>query len=90
MRAACTSAGGLAFREVDVNKPEQSEQARCPTEVAKPMRFCPMLNNPIRDCYCLKTNSLNIPLIIHFCGGKYTECEIYLRMDLTPPAAPPR
>ena len=52
-------------------------------------KICPRVANPARECYCTHPTSLNIPLIVYFCGGKYLECEIFLS-GFTPPAAPPR
>ena len=40
---------------------------------------CPVLDNPVSDCYCLNLTSLNIPMAIQYCLGDFRECPVYKR-----------
>ncbi len=39
--------------------------------------ICPLVNNPLRECFCFETNSRNAEMALDFCGANYRECRIY-------------
>ncbi len=41
--------------------------------------LCPNVHKPFEDCYCASTSSLFAEATIHYCGGRYQDCEIYAR-----------
>ena len=41
--------------------------------------LCPNIRNPFDDCYCASTSSTHAEATIHYCGGSYKDCEIYLK-----------
>ena len=42
------------------------------------LKVCPLVSNPLQDCYCLDMNSRNIEKVVQFCSGDYERCAIYL------------
>ncbi len=48
-------------------------------EIRQPEKhsFCPFLQNPFENCYCLSTSSLYTEATVRLCGGNFEECEIY-------------
>ena len=40
-------------------------------------RKCPLLINPLPECYCLRSQSIWISKIVEFCGGRFEACEYY-------------
>ena len=40
-------------------------------------KLCPLVKNPLDNCYCLNLNSSNINPAIHYCGNHYRACEIF-------------
>ena len=42
--------------------------------------LCPLVRDPLSDCYCYDMNSQKISAAIYYCGGKYEQCEIYRRI----------
>lgn len=51
---------------------------------------CPLVDNPLAECYCVVLTSLKIPNIIAYCQGNYENCETYQQWQRTgePPQAP--
>lgn len=43
-------------------------------------RKCPILNNPMPDCYCQKMNNENMHLALRFCINNYNACNKYKRI----------
>ncbi len=41
--------------------------------------YCPLIASPLAECFIADINSQNIEQAIYYCGGNYTECEIYRR-----------
>ena len=40
-------------------------------------KLCPLVKNPLSDCYCFDLTSKNINPAIHYCGENYTACRIF-------------
>lgn len=51
-------------------------------------RQCPLLTNPLPECYCLKSQSIWISKIVEFCGGRFETCEYY-RLQKDDNSTPP-
>jgi hypothetical protein len=45
--------------------------------------LCPMVRDPVKDCYCYDMNSQKIPAAIYYCSDKFEECVIYQRVKAT-------
>ena len=47
---------------------------------------CPIIRNPLDECYCIKMNSLDIDRAVNYCSKNFKVCEIYKRVtgNLTP------
>jgi hypothetical protein len=45
--------------------------------------LCPMVRDPVKDCYCYDMNSQKIPAAIYYCGDRFEECIIYQRIIAT-------
>ena len=41
--------------------------------------LCPNIDKPFNNCYCISTSSLYAEATIHYCGGNYKDCEIYVK-----------
>ena len=39
--------------------------------------FCPYLQKPFEECYCVKMNSQDIEKAVYFCTTDFKMCEIY-------------
>ena len=39
--------------------------------------FCPFLEKPFDDCYCVKLSSQDIERAIYFCTKYFKACEVY-------------
>ncbi|MDA8164227.1 MAG: hypothetical protein M0017_04250 [Desulfobacteraceae bacterium] len=48
-------------------------------------RQCPWVKAPFEECFCRRMNSLSTEAIIYYCGGNFSECEIYRRHPAPPP-----
>ena len=46
-------------------------------------KLCPVLWEPLRECYCHDMTSQKIAAAIYYCGGKFEECIIYQRIKAT-------
>ncbi len=42
-------------------------------------KFCPLLHTPTKNCHCYNLNSWSVSATVYYCGGRYEECEIYMR-----------
>ena len=40
---------------------------------------CPLLNNPLEECYVADLHSQNIEKAMYYCWENYERCEIYKR-----------
>lgn len=40
-------------------------------------RYCPFIQNPHVDCYCVKLDSQNVENTLYYCGKNFLACEIY-------------
>ena len=40
---------------------------------------CPIIRDPLDDCYCIKMNSLDIDRAVNLCSKNFKLCEIYKR-----------
>ena len=49
----------------------------CHVMNVKKNRQCPLLANPLPECYCLRSQSIWITKIVEFCGGRFESCEYY-------------
>lgn len=38
---------------------------------------CPLIDNPQPGCYCTFTGSQYVAETVHYCGGRFRDCEIY-------------
>lgn len=38
---------------------------------------CPLINAPLKDCYCTGSNSQLIGQAVFYCGNNYTQCGTY-------------
>ena len=38
---------------------------------------CPLLENPLPQCYCLKLTSLDVSMAVQYCLNKYKDCRIF-------------
>ncbi len=47
------------------------------------MKVCPLFYTPYRNCYCVDMNSSTLRDALHYCGGEFDRCEIYIRHSLT-------
>jgi hypothetical protein len=57
------------------NQGWQHEEGLSGQDIAK--RICPFVLDPLEDCFCFEMNSVNVESMIHYCGEKFEECEIY-------------
>ena len=46
-------------------------------------RLCPLVRDPLRECYCYDMTSQKIPAAIYYCSGKFEDCVIYQRIKAT-------
>ncbi|WP_429885804.1 hypothetical protein [Geoalkalibacter halelectricus] len=51
---------------------------------------CPLIREPLPQCYCYDSSSANIEAMIRYCGGDYHQCRIYLRILPTSTSLPRR
>ena len=42
--------------------------------------FCPLVNNPEADCFCLDLTSAGIIQILSYCKNNYKKCRIYQKV----------
>lgn len=40
-------------------------------------KLCPLVKNPLNECYCFDLNSKNINSAIRYCSEYYESCEIF-------------
>ena len=40
-------------------------------------KICPLLREPLEECFCNSMSSQDIEKTIFFCSGSYKMCEIY-------------
>lgn len=40
-------------------------------------RICPLVQNPLGDCYCFNMGSQDIEKAIYYCNKNFKICEIY-------------
>jgi hypothetical protein len=40
-------------------------------------RRCPLVQNPLKDCFCFEMDSLKTEHAIYYCGGNFAKCEVY-------------
>jgi len=45
-------------------------------------KICPLVENPLSDCYCLKMGSQDIEKAVYFCNKNYKTCEIFKIISL--------
>jgi len=45
--------------------------------VQESKKICPLLREPLEECYCSSMSSQDIEKTIFFCSGNYKTCEIY-------------
>lgn len=38
---------------------------------------CPLVQDPLDECYCLNVSSLTAEETIYYCGENFEECAIY-------------
>ena len=41
---------------------------------------CPIIKDPLDECYCIKMNSLDIDKAVYYCSKNFKVCEIYRRI----------
>ncbi len=41
-------------------------------------KLCPLVKNPLVECYCFDLNSKTITPAIKYCGNNYASCDIYI------------
>lgn len=42
---------------------------------------CPLVRNPLVECYCFNLTSKTINSAIEYCGYNYQKCEIFKRLQ---------
>lgn len=42
---------------------------------------CPIIKDPLDECYCIKMNSLDIDRAVNLCSKNFKLCEIYKRIN---------
>lgn len=42
--------------------------------------YCPLLEQPDGDCYCMDMNSLVLPAAIKYCLGNFRACPVRIRL----------
>jgi hypothetical protein len=45
--------------------------------------LCPLVRDPLSDCYCYDMNSQKIQYAIYYCSDKYEQCVIFRRIKAT-------
>jgi hypothetical protein len=40
-------------------------------------RNCPLVKEPMAECFCLNMTSININRAIYYCSGDYKKCYLY-------------
>jgi len=40
-------------------------------------KLCPLVKDPLSECYCFDLNSKTINPAINYCGNNYESCAIY-------------
>ena len=40
-------------------------------------RRCPLVQDPLKDCFCFEMDSRKVEKAMHYCGGNFEQCEIY-------------
>jgi hypothetical protein len=61
------------IRDIDILELEHSNRDK------KKKMICPLIKNPLKECYCAKMDSLNTEETIYYCGKHYSRCGIYQR-----------
>ena len=56
---------------------DESEQQKALADV-----FCPFIQHPDSDCYCVNMNGLKLNFSMRFCLRDYRSCRIYRRIFL--------
>jgi len=41
-------------------------------------KLCPLVKDPLIECYCFDLNSRTINPAINYCGNNYESCAIYI------------
>ena len=41
---------------------------------------CPIIRNPLDECYCIQMNSLDIDRAVNYCSKNFKGCEIYKKI----------
>ena len=44
-------------------------------------KMCPILADPLPECYCIDMTSMKIPYAIKYCLFEYKDCDIYRRIQ---------
>ncbi len=43
------------------------------------IRYCPFLDNPFDDCYCMKFTGMDVENMVIYCAGNFKECPVYCK-----------
>jgi len=46
-------------------------------------KLCPLVKDPLIECYCFDLNSRTINPAINYCGNNYESCTIYINRSVS-------